>query len=111
MITTTRTPLAALALLCAAIFALHAPGTLAAKADEPRVDLNTASATMLRKRLPGIGRRRAASIVAYREEHGPFKSVEALADVPGISERLAERVHPHAVVAKPAKRSKRKSRR
>jgi competence protein ComEA len=36
--------------------------------------------------LPGVGPVLAGRIVAYREEHGPFRAVEDLLDVPGIGE-------------------------
>ena len=48
-----------------------------------RIDINTAGAGDL-ERLPGIGEKRAQDIIAHREEHGPFQSVEELDDVPGI---------------------------
>ncbi len=50
-----------------------------------RFDLNTADALGFES-LPGIGPVLAARIVAHREDHGPFESVEDLLDVPGIGE-------------------------
>ena len=47
------------------------------------VDVNSATADQLDV-LPGVGPTTAAAIVAYREEHGPFQSVEQLGDVRGI---------------------------
>ncbi len=47
------------------------------------VDINTADASEL-ETLPGIGPSKAAAIVQYRTEHGPFKSVDDLDAVPGI---------------------------
>jgi competence protein ComEA len=47
------------------------------------VNVNTASSTELEE-LPGIGPVLAEAIVAYREEHGPFTSVDQLEDVSGI---------------------------
>jgi len=47
------------------------------------LDLNEADAAQL-DLLPGIGPATAAAIVAYRDEHGPFASVDDLADVRGI---------------------------
>src|SRR4051812_40096393 len=47
------------------------------------VDLNRASAEELRT-LPGIGPSLAARVVAWRTEHGPFRSVDELESVPGI---------------------------
>jgi competence protein ComEA len=47
------------------------------------VNVNIATAEDL-ETLPGIGEVLAAAIVAYREEHGPFTSVDQLEDVSGI---------------------------
>jgi competence protein ComEA len=51
-----------------------------------QVNLNTADLDAL-VALPGIGQALARRIIAYREEHGPFSSVEQLVDVQGIGER------------------------
>ncbi|MDY1005957.1 ComEA family DNA-binding protein [Curtobacterium sp. CFBP9011] len=54
------------------------------------VDLNTADATVL-ETLPGIGPALAERILAWRDEHGGFRSVEDLLEVSGIGEgRFAE---------------------
>ena len=54
------------------------------------VDLNTADATTL-ETLPGIGPALAQRILAWREEHGGFRSVEDLLEVSGIGDaRFAE---------------------
>jgi competence protein ComEA len=54
------------------------------------LDINQASALELEE-LPGIGPATAAAIVAHRERHGPFVSVEALGDVSGIGDaKLAQ---------------------
>lgn len=50
------------------------------------VNLNTATAAEL-ERLPGIGARVAARIVAYRQKSGGFKKSEELMNVPGIGEK------------------------
>ncbi len=47
------------------------------------LNVNAVSANELAK-LPGLGPGRATAIVAYRESHGPFASIEALTNVPGI---------------------------
>lgn len=56
-----------------------APGS----SDGELVDLNRADAAGL-ENLPGVGPATAASIVQFRDEQGPFQSVEDLLDVPGI---------------------------
>lgn len=52
-----------------------------------RLDINTASIEELQT-LPGIGPAKAAAIVAYREEHGPFDSLAQLDRVNGITPRM-----------------------
>ena len=49
------------------------------------VNLNTADPEALAS-LPGIGEELAGRIVRYREEHGPFETVEALTEVSGIGQ-------------------------
>jgi competence ComEA-like helix-hairpin-helix protein len=50
-----------------------------------RVNLNTAPAADLEE-LPGIGRVLAERIVVYREQYGPFRRVEHLMMVQGVSD-------------------------
>ena len=52
-----------------------------------QVDLNTADASALCT-LPGIGKRKAEAILAYRAENGPFIRVEDAAQVPGITQEI-----------------------
>ena len=54
------------------------------------ININTADATTLAE-LNGIGEAKAAAIVDYRKQHGPFKSVEQLADVKGIGDKFIEK--------------------
>lgn len=49
------------------------------------VNLNIADAETL-KTLSGIGDSKAQAILAYREEHGGFSSIEEIMQVPGIKE-------------------------
>lgn len=51
----------------------------------PPLDLNTATVAQL-DALPGIGPVLAARIVAYRTQHGAFRSVDQLRDVTGIGD-------------------------
>ncbi len=56
-----------------------------------RLDINTVEWYQLLP-LPQIGEKRAKAIIAYREEHGPFKDVEELLDVDGISPKTLEAI-------------------
>jgi competence protein ComEA len=55
------------------------------------ININTASAAML-DTLPRIGPVLAQRIIAYREEHGPFQSVDELAQVEGISLAMVDEI-------------------
>ena len=51
--------------------------------DVPRLNVNTARQIEFESALT-LRRSQAAAIIAYREKHGPFKSIEDLKKVPGI---------------------------
>jgi len=53
-------------------------------AQSTAINLNTADAETLTRELKGIGAAKAKAIVAYREAHGPFSSVDDLLEVKGI---------------------------
>jgi comEA protein len=59
-----------------------------------RLDLNRASAGELMA-LPGIGEVRALAIVTWRDENGPFSSVDDLERVRGIGPATVERLRPY----------------
>jgi competence protein ComEA len=42
--------------------------------------------------LPGIGPSLAEKIISYREEKGPFQSLQGLMDVSGIGDSLFENI-------------------
>jgi len=46
-------------------------------------------------RLPGVGRQLAAKIVAHRNAHGAFASVDELTGVSGIGGLLFRKLRPH----------------
>jgi competence protein ComEA len=56
-----------------------------------RVNINTADAATIDAGLLNIGRSKAEAIVAYRKEHGAFKSPEQLAQVKGIGLKTIEK--------------------
>lgn len=49
------------------------------------ININTATQADL-EMLPGIGPTMAANIIAHREANGPFATIEAIMDVPGIGD-------------------------
>lgn len=55
------------------------------------VDVNHADATTIATSLDGIGMSKANAIVAWRGEHGAFKSVDDLRQVKGIGDKTLER--------------------
>ncbi|MGQ9560976.1 MAG: ComEA family DNA-binding protein [Candidatus Oleimicrobiaceae bacterium] len=61
------------------------------------VDINRASAAELEK-LPHIGPALAQRIVAYREQWGPFRSIEEIKQVKGIGERTFARIRPYLTI-------------
>lgn len=56
-----------------------------------KVNINTASAEELQHALKGIGEKKAQAIVAYREQHGHFISIEQLTEVKGIGKAIVEK--------------------
>ena len=59
-----------------------------------QVNINTADAATLAGSLRGVGIKKAEAIVAYRAEHGPFKSVDELVNVKGIGDKMLEQLRP-----------------
>jgi len=55
------------------------------------VNVNQADAAALAQNLNGIGEAKAQKIIEYREQHGGFKSLDELANVPGIGAKTVER--------------------
>ena len=56
-----------------------------------QVNINTADADTLSSELSGIGQSKAEAIVAYREQHGPYKQLEDLTNVKGIGMATIEK--------------------
>lgn len=59
--------------------------------EDAKVNLNTADADALMT-LSGIGEAKAEAILAYREEHGGFSSIEEIMNVSGIKESTFSKI-------------------
>lgn len=59
------------------------------------IDINRASAEQLDS-LPGIGPAKAQAIIADREQHGVFRSIDELTRVRGIGDKMLEKLRPYA---------------
>ena len=64
------------------------------------IDLNTATAEQLQE-LPGIGPTTAKAIIQFRKKSGPFKHVEDLLAIHGISRARLEKLRPYVTVTPP----------
>ncbi|RME35906.1 MAG: helix-hairpin-helix domain-containing protein [Gammaproteobacteria bacterium] len=75
-------------------------GALPAAMADP-VDINTADAATLAASLKGVGPAKARAIVAFREQNGPFRSIDELTEVRGIGEKLLEQNRDRISVGEP----------
>jgi competence protein ComEA len=66
-------------------------------AADGRININTADAAGL-EQLPGVGPAIAARIIAWREQNGPFRSVDELSAVSGIGEKTLDGLRDQATV-------------
>ncbi|OQW98951.1 MAG: hypothetical protein BWK73_51445 [Thiothrix lacustris] len=69
------------------VFSLFASSAVLAET----ININTADAAAL-DALDGIGEKKAEAIIAYRTEHGEFKALEDLKEVPGIGDKMFEKI-------------------
>jgi competence protein ComEA len=68
------------------------PPTTVAPATAGKVNINTASAAELDKQLPGIGPVLAGRIVEYRTNNGPFKTLDDLRKVSGLTKSVIDKI-------------------
>lgn len=55
------------------------------------VNINTADAeAIINAHIKGIGKKRAQAIVAYRQTHGPFKSLDDLKKIKGLNGKVID---------------------
>jgi competence ComEA-like helix-hairpin-helix protein len=67
------------------------------------VNLNTATEKQL-EQLPGVGPTTAKAIVQFRTKSGPFRRVEDLLVIRGISESKLKKIRPYVTLAPPPKK-------
>jgi competence protein ComEA len=56
-----------------------------------KININKADETELQN-LPGIGPSKAASIISYRNENGPFQTIDDLKNISGIGDKTFEKL-------------------
>jgi len=61
------------------------------------IDLNAATVKELAA-LPGVGKKRAQAIVAYRAENGKFESVDEIRKIDGIGKKTFNKIRDRVVV-------------
>ena len=67
------------------------------------VNINTADSDALVAGLTGIGPQKAMAIVRYREQYGPFRHVDDLAQVDGIGKKTVDQNRANMTVSAPKK--------
>ena len=55
------------------------------------VNVNSADAKTIADALAGIGQKKAEAIVKFRTEKGPFKTVEELTQIKGITKKILDK--------------------
>ncbi len=97
----------ALLVVTLGLVAAHADGSPSVQlvatgaASAHRVDLNSAGSEELQS-LPGVGPALAARIVAFRQENGPFRTVDDLLAVKGIGPKMLEKLRDKVTANPPA---------
>lgn len=80
--------------LFVAVFPVHATLSKQSAVQKPpptvvhKIDLNKADLTALTGSIKGIGKKRAEAIIAYRQSHHGFKSLDELSEVKGLGQRF-----------------------
>jgi len=81
-------------------------GTLAftttfAETSADKIDINSASVETLDRELNGIGPKKAAAIVEFREQNGPFQSISDIQKVYGIGKKTFEKNRDKIIAIQP----------
>ncbi len=78
-------------LLLAALLLAACLGSAGAPALAAPVNINAADAATLASELKGVGKVKAQAVLDYRQKHGPFRTIDELAQVKGFSQKLIDR--------------------
>ena len=70
---------------------------LSSNSEITQYDLNLASTKELAS-IKGIGIKKAQAILAYRELHGDFESIEQVTKVKGLGSKLLQKLSPYIIV-------------
>ncbi len=68
---------------------------------EGRLNINTATAKQLQE-LPFIGHNKARSLIKYRNQHGPFRSLDDLQNTKAIGRSTYEAIKPYLTISSPS---------
>ena len=81
------------------LFAAFSLAATAQKKHPPAhpLELNSATVEQLQQ-VPGIGPRTAAAIVNFREKSGPFRRIEDLLAIKGITQPKLDKMRPYLAV-------------
>jgi competence protein ComEA len=63
----------------------------------PKVNVNLADLAALEK-VKGLGEKKAQALITYRTDHGNFKTIEDLVNVPGFGVKLVKKLQPYLTV-------------
>jgi len=92
---------AALCLVLALSGASIARGGQKKQAPTAPIELNTATPLELQE-LPGVGPQMAKAIVNFREKSGPFRRLEDLLAIRGITKQRLEKIRPYVKIKPPS---------
>ena len=61
------------------------------------ININTADVKEIMK-LPGIGKKKAEAIIAFRQENGGFEEINDLKKIDGIGKKTLDKIREHIVL-------------
>ena len=61
------------------------------------ININTATVKEIMK-LPGIGKKKAEAVIAFRQDNGGFEDVNDLKKIDGIGKKTFEKIREHIIV-------------